>query len=175
MGARDVKLFGPDCAGFRSPEVAVTFTITSSGLSRAQRSSSGHSFATGTVFPSGSVGSLAGGPGAGASPPAAAPASSGPKGAGAAAAAAAASTAAAGGSPVKSSSAAAGTPGIKAKVGRAYNEVQFVPARCAWGFTDFAGRVNGGAAGASGGGSIWDALKGPDGKVCLRCQLKHRE
>jgi hypothetical protein len=50
-----------------------------------------------------------------------------------------------------------------AVVGRAYSEVQFVPAHCAWGFPDFAG---------AGG---WDALKGPDGKVCLRCQLRHRE
>jgi hypothetical protein len=167
-----LRLFGPDCAGFRSPEVAVTFSITGSSLSRVQRSSS----SSGSLAAAAAAGSSGGGVA-----PAVAPAAAGVGSAGAAAAAAAgvskpgskadqAGSISPGGASIsravqqqQQQQQSQGSPNKGSKVlGRAYSEVQFVPAHCAWGFPDFS------PAG-------WEGLKGPDGKVCLRCQIKHRE
>jgi hypothetical protein len=189
-GFKDVRLFGPDVAGFRAPEVAVTFSITSSsGLSRGQRSSSGGSFATGSVLPGGGSAAANGGGAAAAAAAAGgdAPlkaggaskggdAAAGKAGGAPAAGAAAAASGAAkpavassgpAASPIKGGGAAAAAAAAKAaaasKVGRAYTEPQLVPAHCAWGFPEFAA------------GSGWEALKGADGKVVLRCRLQHQE
>jgi len=163
-----VRVFGPDCAGFRSPEVAVTFSITSSGLGRGQRNSSSSGSlvaAAGGSTAAATVTVTAGGADAAAVKPGSKADQSLPHS----------------GYVNNSSSAGSGkgsqqhqqqggvnmVSGSPLKggkvVGRAYSEVQFVPAHCAWGFPDF----------ADPGG--WEALKGPDGKVCLRCQLRHRE
>jgi hypothetical protein len=146
--------------------VAVTFSMTSTGLSRVQRNNS----SSGSLAAAAAAGNtIGGGAAAGGGVDAAAvkpgskadqslPAISTGKvvqapgaqqqqqGGG--------SALPAGGSPVKGSKV----------VGRAYSEVQFVPAHCAWGFPDFTAAAGG-----------WEGLKGPDGKVCLRCQLQHRE
>jgi hypothetical protein len=151
-GSSTLRLFGPDCAGFRSPEVAVTFSITSSGLHKAQRNSSSNgnlgAAAAGNSSGSVAVTSGAGSVDAAVVKPGSRTDQQVQQG----------GSSVTGGSPLKGSSSSK-----SAVVGRAYSEVQFVPAHCAWGFPDFAG---------AGG---WDPLKGPDGKVCLRCQLRHRE
>lgn len=80
-------------------------------------------------------------------------------------AAAAVAPAGGGSSAVPAGSSSPAKPRAQARpaTGKAYTEVQFVPAQCAWGFVDFAGP----------GG--WEAWTGPDGKVTLRCLLSHRE
>jgi hypothetical protein len=164
-GTGSIRLFGPDCAGFRSAEVAVTFSVTSSGLSRAQRNnSSSGSLATATIpTTTADLASSNGGcAGSGASVDAAL-VKPGSRGSDQSLPASTVNSKGAQVPGLQQGGVLFGSP-VKSKVvGRAYSEVQFVPAQCAWGFPDFAG-----AAG-------WAALKGPDGKVALRCQLKHRE
>jgi hypothetical protein len=164
-GTGSTRLFGPDCAGFRSAEVAVTFNITSSGLSRAQRNnSSSGSLATATIpTPAADLGSSSGGGAGNGAGVDAAVVKPGSRGSDQSLPASTGSSKGAQVPGLQQGGVLSASP-VKGKVvGRAYSEVQFVPAQCAWGFPDFAG-----AAG-------WEALKGPDGKVALRCQLKHRE